>query len=173
VSTLKFEIATADKEAAKNDDVWHLKVFEIEGEQFAAVRPAEGAWLVLMRHVYVAKQDETQMGIAGIKFLDQCFVEEDLRTALEEAGYDDDQVELLATSNQRINDRLMDRHDPFGYRTLIAVMEGLTEEWSGNPTGSPSGSSRSQRRTGAKSTAARSSTASTSKKSSTRARRVS
>lgn len=188
MSTLKFDLAAEDKAAAASGDVYHLSVFELPGpdggtESYAAVRPADNSWLALSRSVFVARKDETNMGIAGIKFLDQCLIEEDLREALlEDGSYADDgdgDGELsafgleLSRSNQRINDRLMDRHDPFGIRTLIDVMESLTEQWSANPTSSPPASSKPRRRTGASSTAGRSSKASTSRKSSTSRRRAS
>jgi hypothetical protein len=48
--------------------------------------------------------------------------------------------------------RLLDRQDPFGGTHVLAIIEGLMEEWSGRPTERPSGSSPSRRTGGRKST---------------------
>lgn len=186
-----FEIALEDHEAAEAAQEYDLYVFDLpahpdpkEKDYFAAVRPAPDAWLGLSRSVYVAKQNETEIGVTGIKFLNECFQEEDLRAALIETGEYDDvdgdgDGELsafgieLSKSNSRINDRLLTRKDPFGKRTLVEIFIRAQERWSGNPTGSQLVSSRQQRRAGARSTARKSSKASTSSKSSTGRRRVS
>lgn len=51
-----------------------------------------------------------------------------------------------------IINRLFDRKDPFGPDEIQAIISGLMEEWTGRPTGSPSGSARSQKPGGRKST---------------------
>lgn len=200
MSELHFQIAAADEKAVAERD-YHLTIFDLPGaaegdpnEQYAAVRPAADAWLALSRTVYVAKRSQEDMLVSGLKFLDQGFIEKDIRKALLQAidrdpetykAYrpnDDDKLNdpdlsdlgaQLARSNQRITDRLFDGDDRFGSATLVAVMESLTEQWSANPTGSPQDSSSSPRRSGGRSTGSTSPKASTSSRSSTSRRRAS
>lgn len=200
MSELHFQIAAADEKAVAERD-YFLTIFDLPGpaegdpnQKYAAVRPAPDAWLALSRTVYVAKRSQEDMLVAGLKFLDQGFIEKDIRKALLQAierdpdtyaAYrpnDDDTLNdpdlsdlgvELTRSNQRITDRLFDGDDRFGSATLVAVMESLTEQWSGNPTGSQPDSSNSPRRTGGRSTAATSPKASTSSKSSASRRRAS
>ena len=189
VTELHFEIA-ADDVAAVVDREYHLTIFDLPGpkdgdpnETYAAVRPAGATWVAMMRSVYVAKRSQEDMLAAGLKFLDQCLIRTDLRKAILQAidkdpdkyaAYrpnDDDQLNdpdlsdfglTVVESNQRLTDRLFDGDDRFGASTLVDVMERLTKQWSGNPTGSPAASSSGPRSTGARSTASRSPKASTS-----------
>ena len=200
MSDLHFQIAAADEKAAAERD-YMLTIFDLPGsaegdpaEKYAAVRPAADAWLALSRTVYVAKRSQEDMLVSGLKFLDQGFIEKDIRRALLQAierdpetykAYrpnDDDTLNdpdlsdlgvQLARSNQRITDRLFDGDDRFGSATLVAVMESLTEQWSANPTGSPPVSSSSPRRSGGRSTASASPKGSTSSRSSGSRRRAS
>jgi hypothetical protein len=200
VSELHFEIAAADEKAVAERE-YHLTIFDLPGavpgdpaEKYAAVRPASDAWVALSRSVYVAKRSQEDMLVSGLKFLDQAFIEKDIRRALLQAidrdpdayaAYrpsDDDTLndpELsdlgveVSRSNQRLTDRLFDGDDPFGSATLVGIMERLTEQWSANPTGSLPGFSNSPRRSGGPSTASRSPKASTSSKSSSGRRRAS
>lgn len=200
-NALRFEIATVDQEAAAAAQEYDLHIFELPGyktdiEYYAAIRPASDAWVALSRTSFTARQDVTQMGIAGMKFLDECLTADDLRDALLEAGEgaepkwltelreqgleifadpdnpDDGDGELsafgleLADSNNRINNRLTNRRDPFGLTTLVDVYLSFVELWSGNPTSSPQDYLPPQKPTGAKSTGTRSSKGSTSRKSS-------
>lgn len=48
--------------------------------------------------------------------------------------------------------RMLDRKDPFGAIHIQKIVAALVTEWSGRPTGSPSGSARSQKPGGRKST---------------------
>ena len=57
---------------------------------------------------------------------------------------DDDQTYL--------SDRLLDRTDPFGVKKIEEILESMLEEWSGRPTKSSSGSTRSRTSGGRKST---------------------
>ncbi len=203
-STARFEIAIADQQAAEEAQDYDLHVFELPGhpdgtESYACVRPAPDAWLGLSRSVFVAKQDDTQMGVSGMKFLNECFQKRDLHAALVQALEDglrsdadpaaralakklqpeaDSDEELsayglkLAKSNDRINDRLMDRADPFGKATLIQIFIDMEERWSANPTGSAPASRSGRRKTGRSSTAKRSTAASTSRRSSAKAGRA-
>jgi hypothetical protein len=189
VTEIHFQIAAAD-DAAVNDRDYFLTVFKLPGpgpddpeQTYAAVRPAGDSWLALSRTVYVAKKSPEDMLVAGMKFLDQCLIEPDLRKALLQAiekypdkwkAYrptDDDQLNdedlsdfgvSVAKSNQRLNDRLFDGDDRFGSSTLVDVMQRLVEQWSANPTGLPDVSSNSPRSSGGRSTGSRSSKASTS-----------
>lgn len=204
-NALRFEIATVDQEAAAAAQEFDVHIFELPGyktdtEYYAAIRPAADAWVALSRTSYTARQDVTQMGIAGMKFLDECLTAEDLREALLEAGEGDEPQWLadlrelgyeilddpddstgdgelsefgllLADSNNRINNRLTNRRDPFGLQTLVDVYLSFVELWSGNPTSSPQDYLPPQKPTGAKSTATRSSKASTSRRSSAAPRR--
>lgn len=168
-------------------------------QKYAAVRPAPDAWIALMRTVHVAKQSQENMLAASLKFMDQCLIESDLRKALIQAiekdpgkyeaycpeldddgypvnGSDEDLSDLgilVTKSNQRLTDRLFDGDDRFGSQTMVAVMESLTQRWSGNPTGSPGNSQSSPSRTGPRSMPSRSPKASTSSGSSTARRRAS
>jgi hypothetical protein len=200
VSELHFEIAAADEKAV-TDREYFLTVFDLPGpaegdpkEKYAAVRPAPDAWLALSRTVYVAKRSQEDMLVSGLKFLDQAFIEKDIRKALLQAiDRDPDKYKAfrptdgdmlndpdlsdlgveVSRSNQRLTDRLFDGDDRFGSSTLVGVMESLTEQWSGNPTGSPQDSSSSPRRAGARSTGSASPKASTSSRSSAARRRAS
>ena len=200
MSELHFQIAAAD-DAAVNDRDYYLTVFKLPGpaagdpeETYAAVRPAADSWLALSRTVYVAKRSQEDMLVAGMKFLDQCLIEKDLRAGIlqwidrdpeQSRAYrpsDDDEMNdpdlsdfgvEVTRSNQRLTDRLFDGDDRFGSSTLFDVMQKLTQQWSGNPTGSPADSSSSPRSNGARSTASRSSKASTSSKRSGSPRRAS
>lgn len=204
-NALRFEIATVDQEAAAAAQEYDLHIFELPGhktdvEYYAAIRPASDAWVALSRTSYTARQDVTQMGIAGMKFLDECLTAEDLRDALLEAsegaepkwlselrelgleifddpddGDGDGELSAfgleLADSNNRINNRLTNRRDPFGLTTLIDVYLSFVELWSGNPTSSPQDYLPPQKPTGAKSTGTRSPKGSTSRRSSAAPRR--
>lgn len=196
VSTARFEIAIADQQAVEDPQDYDLHIFELPGhpdgmESYACVRPAPDAWLGLSRSVFVAKKDDTQMGVSGMKFLNECFQERDLRAALIQALESSDNAALvkklqpekdsdeelsaygleLAKSNDRINDRLFDRQDPFGKATLIQIFIDMEERWSANPTGSAPVSRSGRRKTGASSTGRRSTKASTSRRSSSAAAR--
>lgn len=199
-NAVRFEIATADQEAAAAAQEYDLHIFELPGfktdvEYYAAIRPASDAWLALSRTSYTARQNVTEMGIAGMKFIDECLTADDLREALLEADdgpepkwlaelreqgleiFDDlenptGDGELsefglqLADSNNRINNRLTNRRDPFGLQTLIDIYLSFLELWSGNPTSSPQDYLPPQKPTGGKSTGTRSSKGSTSRRSS-------
>lgn len=186
---MHFEIAAAD-DAAINDREYFLTTFTLPGpskdepdETYAAVRPAADSWLALSRSVYVAKRSQEDMLASGMKFLDQCLLEGDLRKALLQAietdperwaayrPQDDDELgdpdfsdfgSRVVIGNQRLTDRLFDGDDRFGSSTLIDVMMKLVQQWSANPTGSPAVSSNSRRPSGARSTGSRSQKASTS-----------
>jgi hypothetical protein len=200
VTEMHFEIAVADADSVANRD-YFLTLFKLPGpgegdpeETYAAVRPHGDAWLALSRTVFVAKRSQEDTLISGMKFLDQCLIESDLRKALIQAiekdpekfkAYrpdDEDELAdpdlsdfgvLVSRSNQRLTDRLFDGDDRFGSATLVDVMQRLTQQWSANPTGSPDDSSSSPRKTGGRSTGSRSTAGSTSPKSSSRPRRAS
>lgn len=200
MSELHFEIATADVAAVKERE-YFLTVFKLPGpaegdpeETYAAVRPAGDSWLALSRSVFVAKKSQENMLVAGMKFLDQCLIDTDLRKAIVQAidkdpdkwkeyrPNDDDELGdpdlsdfgvKVVNSNQRLTDRLFDGDDLFGSATLVDVMQKLTQQWSANPTGSPAVSSSSPRRTGERSTASPRSKASTSSTRSGNRRRAS
>lgn len=200
MSELHFQIAAADEKAVAERD-YFLTIFDLPGpaegdpvQTYAAVRPAADAWLALSRSVYVAKRSQEDQLVSGMKFLDQAFIEKDIRKALVQAidrdpdkykAYrpsDDDTLNdpdlsdlgvELSRSNQRITDRLFDGDDRFGSSTLVSVMESLTEQWSANPTGSQPGSSNSPRPSGGRSTGSTSLKASTSSRSSGSRRRAS
>lgn len=189
MSELHFDIAVADVAAVKERE-YFLTLFKLPGpaegdpeETYAAVRPAGDSWLALSRSVYVAKKSQENMLVSGMKFLDQCLIDIDLRKAILQAidkdpeawaAYrpnDDDELGdpdlsdfglTVVNSNQRLTDRLFDSDDRFGSATLVDVMQKLVEQWSANPTGLQDASSSSPRRTGGRSTASRSSKATTS-----------
>lgn len=200
MSELHFQIAAADEKAVAERE-YHLTIFDLPGaadgdplQKYAAVRPHGDAWVALSRSMYVAKRSQEDMLISGLKFLDQAFIAKDIRRALLQAiesdpdtykafrPSDDDTLndpELsdlgveVVNSNRRLTDRLFDGDDPFGSLTLVDIMEKLTEQWSGNPTGSPLDSSTGRSRSGGRSTAATSPKGSTSSRSSSGRRRAS
>lgn len=189
MTELHFEIAAADAAAAEERE-YFLTVFKLPGpaegdpeETYAAVRPAVDSWLAFTRTVYVAKRSQEDTLISGMRFLDQCLIEKDLRAALLQAieadpekwkAYrptDGDELNdpdlsdfgvMVAQSNQRLTLRLFDGDDRFGSVTLVEVMQKLVQQWSANPTGSPADSSSSRRTTGGRSTGSRSTKGSTS-----------
>ena len=68
------------------------------------------------------------------------------------AGIIDFFVEVLdEESQQYIENRLLDRKDPFGLEEVSAIMEWMVEEWTGRPTEPPSVSTRSRANGGQKS----------------------
>jgi hypothetical protein len=191
MSELKFEIAAQDKEAALGRD-YLVTVFELPNrdgtgvEQYAAVRPADAAWVAVTATAYMAHASEKDQILRGMSFLDQCLNEDDVRRGLiaDKAGrwrpQDDDELQdeelsdagvELWHSNTRLSQRLMDGGDPFGVTTLAQIMGSLVERWSGNPTGQPQDYLPPQRNTGKSSTGTRSSKASISSRSSTSRRR--
>lgn len=179
---LKFEAAVTDVAAAEHDQDYQLEVFDIEGQEYAAVRPVAGAFLLMVKLAYGIKQNDRDKMIGVIQFLDLCMDPEDLTAALIESGKyeprktDPEGSELnpaglaLADSNDRVYRRIMTREDRVGPDTLCDVMIGLVERWSGDPTGSPQDYLAGPKSTGRRSTAKRSSTASTSRRSTTKAR---
>ncbi len=175
---MKFDIAAEDHEQAQADQEYHLEVFEIAGETYAAVRPAGKAFSALLKDSFGVRQDVAANVGLVLNFLSVCFDAVDLRAALIETGeYDpadgdrdrdlsDEGVEL-ANSNSRITQRLMDRHDELGEMTLANVMIGLVEAWAGKDIGSPQDYLPPSKPTGKPSTARASSRTSTRSKSST------
>lgn len=187
MSKLSFEIAVKDKEAAKKDRaVQQLQVLAIGGQDYAVVRPSPGTLMMLLqvtpslRDLLANDNTHTQGVGVIVSFFEETMKPAALRAALADSGeYGDDEDDLgedgeeLASSNSRLISRFIDRNDDLGEETLANVVIGLTEEWAGNPTGSPVVSSPTRRRTGAKSTASSSRKVSTSSRSSTSRRRAS
>jgi hypothetical protein len=58
-----------------------------------------------------------------------------------------------ARSASHFRHRLFDSNDEFGPEVISEVVRGLIEEWTGNPTQSPTGSTPGQGKTGSTSTA--------------------
>lgn len=179
---MKFEAAATDVAASEADQEYQLEVFDIAGQEYAAVRPVAGAFLNMVKLAYAVKQNDRDKMIGVIQFLDLCMDAEDLTEALIESGKyqprktDPEDAELnptgdeLADSNKRIYRRIMTRSDPVGPDTICDVMIGLVERWSTDPTGSPQDFLPGQKSTGAKSTASRSGRARTSRASTAKAR---
>lgn len=104
--------------------------FDLDGEQFTAYPPTTGQMALVMEGQ--SSHDIGRRIAAVINFMDS----------------------LLDTRGQsRFRQRLMDRDDPFELEQVQEIVDWLLEEWTGNPTESPSGSSRSRRSTGRRSTA--------------------
>lgn len=101
-----------------------------ERQECRAYKPGDGQVAVLMAMTHSHSATEEQ--IAGlINFF----------------------VSLLdESSHSYIVNRLLDRHDPFGVSHVQSIMEYLTEEWSGRPTKSSTGSTHSPPSSGEKST---------------------
>lgn len=186
MSKLKFDIAIADVEAAEQDrSSLHLTLVDVGGEEYAAVRPAPGAFVEMLNLAHQVRAETIDQVVGVLMFLNECFSEEDLRPALAESGLyeatdaDPEGAELnvegerLARSNRALYARFRSHNDDLGVDTLAAVMLGLCEEWSGNPIGSPTGSSGGRSTTGPTSTARSSRKASTSRGSASKVRRVS
>lgn len=186
MSKLKFDIAIADVEAAEQDRAsLQLTVLEIAGEEYAAVRPAPGAFVEMLNLAHQVRAEAVDQVVGVLMFLNECFSEEDLRPALVESGLyaptdaDPDGAELnadgerLARSNRSLYARFRSHNDDLGAETLADVMLGLCEEWSGNPIGSPTASTGGRSTSGRTSTARSSRKASTSRASASKARRAS
>lgn len=104
--------------------------FMVDGVECRAYAPSDGQLAMLV--VSISKRSSQHEKIAGIiNFFDSTLDEE---------------------SREYITDRLLDRTDPFGVVQVEEIIEFLIEEWTGRPTKSPSGSTRSQRPGGQKST---------------------
>lgn len=164
----KFEIAAEDHEAAKVTQEYHLEVFEIGDEAYAAVRPVTSAFSALLKDLYGIRSDPENTSVTVFSFLNVCFNRTDLTEALlEQDEYVNDDGELtaegveLASSNTRLTNRMMDRHDDLGEATMVKVMIDLVEGWAGKDTGSRLALSPRSSTTGKRSTAKRSSGAST------------
>lgn len=186
MSKLKFDVAIADVEAAEQDrSSLHLTLVEIAGEEYAAVRPAPGAFVEMLNLASQVRAGVVDQVVGVLMFLNECFNEESVRAALADSGlyepteadYEGVQFnpegERLAKSNQALYSRFRSRDDDLGTVTLAEVMVGLCEEWSGNPIGSPTASTGGRSTSGATSTARPSRKASTSRASQSKVRRAS
>jgi len=124
------EFTTAINEAEKKDDDEADLEFKVDGELVRAYKPSDGQLAFLMASTGRHSSPEEQ--IAGII---NFFV----------ATLDDE-------SHTFIVNKLLNRRDPFGIEQVQNIMEWMIEEWSGRPTKSPSGSTRSRQSGGRKST---------------------
>lgn len=184
MSKLKFDVAIADVEAAQEDRATlQLTLVEIAGEQYAAVRPAPGAFMEMLNLAHQVRAGVIDKAVGVLMFMNECLDEQVIRAALADSGdyepTDDDPDaaefsaagERLALSNAHITARIRSHDDDLGVVTLADVMVGLLEEWSGNPTGLLPGSGSSRSRTGGSSTGRTAKKASTSRASASKARR--
>lgn len=106
--------------------------FEVDGFKMTAYKPDEGQFAMLMASVGRGSTDGDR--IAGlINFL---------VNIIDTRGADHLQKRLLTPVWK----------DPFGIEEVEQIMEWLAEEWTGNPTQEPSGSTASPSTTGSPST---------------------
>lgn len=114
------------------DTVDHERTpFSVDGEVLWAVRPKAGQLMALVRS-YNAGADEFEQVKVLEGFLDLCL-----------------EPETAAV----LRDRMDDPDDGFDLEHVQALMEGLQTHWFARPTGRPSSSSGTRRRTGRGSTA--------------------
>lgn len=124
------EFTTAVKAAVvKDTENEGVTKFKIDGRECTAYRPEDGQLALLM--ATTASHSNMHEKVAGII---NFFI-----AVLEERDH------------YYVTGRLLDREDDFGIEDVTAIMEHLIEEWSGNPTESPSDSSPSPRSGGQKS----------------------
>jgi hypothetical protein len=124
------EFVTAVKQAHEDDDAEDGMEFTVDGVTCKCYRPQDGQLAILM--AATGRHSSEQEQVAGfINFF--C------------ATLDDE-------SSSYIVSRLLDRKDPYGLDEVQEVMEWMIEEWTGRPTKPSSGSTRSQRTGGRKST---------------------
>lgn len=184
MSKLNFDLAIEDVEAAEEDRATlQLTPVTIAGEDYVCVRPAPGAFVEMMSLAGQVRAGVVELALGVLMFMNECFDEAALRAALAETGdYEPTEAdhpnvqfnvegERLARSSHHLSARIRSHDDDLGMVTMANVMYGLMEKWSGNPIGSPTGSTGGRSTTGAISTARTSRKASTSRVSQSKARR--
>lgn len=105
---------------------------EVEGERrtLYAHRPDDGQLSMLM--AVTSSMADKRTKVAGIINFFVAVMDED--------------------DHAYITSRLLDRHDPFGIEEVTSILFWMIEEWTGNPTDEPSGSTPSRPSGGRKST---------------------
>jgi hypothetical protein len=115
--------------AAEEPDEEHVE-FTIDGHVLKCYRPSPAQLAYAMSAV--GRRRETSEKVAGII---------------------DFFVEVLDEESQAyVENRLLNRKDPFGLDEVEQVLEWMVEEWTARPTEPPSGSTRSRSNGGRKST---------------------
>lgn len=130
--TTALAIAEADelKNAEERDEEQPDLEFEIDGTLIKAFKPGDGQFGMFM--LMTSKRATTEESVAGVI---------------------DFFLSMLDDESQNyVYRRLMDRRDSFGIEKVRDIMMWMVEEWSGNPTHGPSGSTSSQPSTGPSST---------------------
>lgn len=112
---------TAARDSDYDDEPADVE-FRLDDRELTAIFPGDGQVAMLMAET--SRHQDLQTKVAGaIDFFQSCFP--------------DDQAAHLRT-------RLLTKRDPFGIQDVQDIVEYLLEEWSGRPTRSPSGSTRSR-----------------------------
>lgn len=127
---MKEFITAAESQAAAEEDREDVVEFSVDGVLCRAFKPGGGQLGVLM--AATSGHQPPQVQIAGIiNFFNSTL---------------DDQ------SSSYLVNKLLERDNGFEIEEVQDILEYLVEEWTGRPTKSPSGSTRSQSRGGRKST---------------------
>jgi len=125
------EFTTAAEKSDETTSEDEPIVFTIDGREMRAYRPTEGQFALLMmamgRH---ASQTDQFAGVVDLFF-----------NILDEP------------SQAYFSSRMASREDLIPLKTIIEILEFLTEEWGGRPFQRPSASTSSRRNGGRKSTA--------------------
>ena len=135
MSIKRFETAAKQKKVETEGTPFEIPDRAVEGKdqtyrKLVAFQPGEGQFAMLLADV--GRGTSEAQKIAG--FINFCMAIMDASSADYLAG------------------RLLDRDDDFEVEDMQAIMEWLTEEWSGNPTQEPSGSAQSPSHDGPSST---------------------
>lgn len=133
------EFVTAARAVESGDE--HPDItFKVDDQEVTAKFPSPGQYALLMAAMAGDFKTDAERAATIINFF-MAVLDDDSR------GY--------------FTQRLMSRTDDFEIDNVIEILEWLTEEWSGNPTKSPSGSTPSSATAGEPSTDGASSTEST------------
>jgi hypothetical protein len=166
VSNLSFKSTKREQDP----NVGQLVTFELDDEDYAACRPKdEGFLLIVQAAATAASLPDKINGV--MQFLDLCFNPDQITEALDKldsaqldallgSGREAYPVEL-AQSGYRLHRRLVDFRDDLTMGDLVDVMTGLVEAWTGKAPGRPQDYLPSSKRSGTKSTARSRSRAST------------
>jgi hypothetical protein len=124
------EFTTAAKESSRKQEGTEEYEFKVDGRTVKAYKPEPAQLAVTLARI--GRHTTEQSKVAGIIDFFVGIMDEDSATYF--------------------TDRLLDRTDPFEIEDIQNILEYLVEEWSGNPTQSPSDSTGSPQNTGSTST---------------------
>lgn len=124
------EYVTAVQEAAQDEADVKGYPFKVDGKVLTCFKPSESQFAIFVAQT--GRHSSTMDKIAGVI---------------------DFFVNVLdRPSHEYLVGRLMDREDPFGLDDVENIIQGMIEDWSGNPTEPSSDSTESPQPTGEPST---------------------